>query len=90
VRVCSYGDWVNVPGTPKCSQSLTASFSMLENLAQLQALAGVLGGDKATDVTVYGSFLGTMTKAFHGACLGGVGVGAQGGEGGAGCDVHVM
>jgi alpha-L-rhamnosidase len=61
----SYGDWVNVPGTPKCSQSLTASFSMLENLAQLQALAGVLGGDKATDVTVYGSFLGTMTKAFH-------------------------
>lgn len=62
----SYGDWCNLPGTPMCSPHMTGSFSLLENLQQVSALAEALGLEE--DARVYGAYHGSFTKAFHGAC----------------------
>ena len=60
----SYGDWCWVPETTQCSHYLSASFSMLENLMQMQVLAGALGQHK--DLHTYTTYLQSFSKAFHG------------------------
>lgn len=60
---CSYGDWCWVPKTPKCSNHLTAAFSVLENLNQMTDLATALGKD--TDAAIWAAYAHTLKTAFH-------------------------
>ena len=47
-----------------CSPHMTGSFSLLENLHQLAALAQALGEED--DARVYAAYHASFTKAFHG------------------------
>lgn len=53
-----------MPGTAKCSEHLTAAFSLLENLRQMQVLARAIGHDQ--DAAIFASYASTLTTAFHG------------------------
>lgn len=63
----SYGDWCNVPGSPKCNDHLVASFSLIQNLEQMIVLANAL--DNYDDVSTYRSYLRLFRAEFHGTLL---------------------
>jgi hypothetical protein len=62
----SYGDWVIAPGAQQCSRHLSASFSLLETLAQMQTMAEVTG--RTQDAALYSKYAQSFRRAFHGQC----------------------